>query len=290
MLVAVFAAAIIPLTLAWLGDVAEPGRLQETIARVGLGTALGVGSGQLFGGLVTDWLGWRWAFGLLALLFAFVGSLLLRDLARQGPVRPRTAAPLHFLAQLAGLLVQPWPRTILLVGILEGGAGFGALALWASHLHHALGFSLSAAGGIVALFGLGGVCYMAAARPLIHRLGAPALARLGSLLVLVSATVIGFAPGGWPAIPASLVAGFGFFAFHNVMQAAAAQMAPAARGSAVALFAASLFLGQSAGVTLATAAAARFGAAPVIALSGAVIALLGAWFAQRLQRRETAPR
>lgn len=287
MLVAVFAAAIIPLALAWLGDVAEPGQLQETIARVGLGTALGVGSGQLLGGLLTDWLGWRWAFGLLALLFALVGLLLLRDLAHQAPAPPRTAPPSHFLAQVGGLLAQPWPRTILLVGILEGGAGFGALALWASHLHHALGFSLSAAGAVVALFGLGGVAYMAAARPLIRRLGPPTLARLGSLLVLVCALVIGFAPDGRPAIPASLVAGFGFFAFHNVMQAAAAQMAPAARGSAVALFAASLFLGQSVGVTLAASAAARIGAAPVIALGGLVLAVLGVWFAHRLQQRES---
>jgi MFS family permease len=110
MLVAVFAAAIIPLTLAWLGDVAEPGQLQETIARVGLGTALGVGSGQLLGGLLTDWLGWRWAFGLLALLFALVGLLLLRDLAHQVPMPAPTAhgaSRPHFLAQVGACWHSP---------------------------------------------------------------------------------------------------------------------------------------------------------------------------------------
>ena len=290
-LVAVVAAGIIPLTLAWLGDVAEPGRLQETIARVGLGTALGVGSGQLLGGLLADTLGWRWAFGLLALLFAAVGTLLLRDLGRQrraagATVLPVSAPGAHFMAQVLAILAQPWPRTILLVGVIEGAAGFGALAIWASHLHLALGVSLAAAGGVVALFGFGGVCYMATARLLIGRLGQPRLVLLGVGLVLVSACTIGFSPLGWSALPASLAAGFGFFAFHNVMQANAAQMAPQARGSAVALFAASLFLGQSVGVTLAASLAARIGAGPVIGLGGVILALLGAWFAGVLQRRQ----
>ena len=297
-LVAAAAAGIIPLTLAWLGDVAEPGRLQETIARVGLGTALGVGSGQLAGGLLTDALGWRWAFGCLALLFFGVGLLLLGDLRRQdralaieavgAPARSSAPRP-HFLSQVAAMLAQPWPRTILLVGVVEGAAGFGALAIWASHLHLALGFSLSAAGGIVALFGFGGVCYMATARHLIRRLRQPQLVMLGAGLVLVASLVVGFSPLSWPTVPASLLAGFGFFAFHNVMQASAAQMAPAARGSAVALFAASLFLGQSVGVTLAAGLAGLVGAGTVIGFSGATMFVLGVWFAGALRRRSAAP-
>jgi hypothetical protein len=35
-LVALGAAAIIPLAMAWVGDVAPPDQLQETLARVGL--------------------------------------------------------------------------------------------------------------------------------------------------------------------------------------------------------------------------------------------------------------
>jgi predicted MFS family arabinose efflux permease len=129
---------------------------------------------------------------------------------------------------------------------------------------------------------------MATARHLIRRLRQPQLVTLGVGLVLVAALVVGFSPLGWPAVPASLVAGFGFFAFHNVMQAAAAQMAPAARGSAVALFAAALFLGQSVGVTLAAGLAGVVGAGPVIGLSGATMFALGVWFASALRRRGAA--
>lgn len=297
-LVALGAAAIIPLSLAWIGDTADPAQLQETIARVGLGTTLGVGSGQLVGGFLTDTLGWRSAFAVLAVLFCGVGALLLADWRRQqrtGPVPVRPAehaaaaaagARSGFLAGAWAILALPWPRVVLLVAVMEGMAGFGALALWATYLHQHFGFSLTAAGAIVALFGLGGVVYMAAARPVIRRLPPSRLALLGIALVCLSTATMAFTPWRWLAVPASLLAGCGFFGFHNVMQTNAAQMYPRARGSAVSLFAAALFLGQSAGVLVAAHLAERVGTAFVIALGGAVLLLVGWLFSNALWRRE----
>ena len=294
-MVALGAAAIIPLTLAWVGDTAPAGQLQETIARVGLGTALGVGSGPLVGGILTDTLGWRWAFGVLAVLYGVVGLLLLADLRRQqqrAALQPGAAAGSSashprpgFARQACAILASPWSRTVLVVGLVEGAAAFGVLAIWASHLHGALGFSISAAGAIVALFGAGGVLYMASARQVIRRLRQPELVLLGTGLVFVSALVIAFTPWRWLTLPASLVAGCGFFGFHNVMQANAAQMAPAARGTAVSLFAAALFTGQSVGVLLAASLAERVGAGRVIALGGGALMLLGWAFSRALRRR-----
>jgi YNFM family putative membrane transporter len=53
------------------------------LTRTGLGSTLGIVCGQLLGGLLTDALGWRWAFAFLVLLFGMVGSLLWGDLRRQ---------------------------------------------------------------------------------------------------------------------------------------------------------------------------------------------------------------
>ncbi|MEK9804476.1 MAG: MFS transporter, partial [Curvibacter sp.] len=83
MLVALGAAAIIPLSLAWIGDAVAYELRQETLARVGLGTTLGITGGQLLGGLFTDTLGWRWAFAFMTVLFGVVGLLLWRDGQRQ---------------------------------------------------------------------------------------------------------------------------------------------------------------------------------------------------------------
>ena len=292
-MVALGAAAIIPLTMAWIGDAVASHQLQETLARVGLGTTLGIVGGQLVGGLLADTLGWRWAFGFMTLLFSVVGSLLYADWRRQkaAPV-PASAPPsspsirLGFVAQALTIITGPWSRIVLVVAFIEGAVGFGVLAIWASHLHEALGLSLSTSGAIVALFGLGGMLYMAVARHMIRRLGQRRLAMVGVCLLGLPSMVLAFTPYWLLTIPASLLAGFGFFMFHNTMQTNATQMAPSARGTAVSLFASALFLGQSVGVLLAASLIGRIGSGPVIALGGGVLMLVGFFFARALLRRD----
>jgi len=173
----------------------------------------------------------------------------------------------------------------LLMALVEGAAGFGVLAIWASHLHRSLDLSLSMAGAIVALFGLGGMLYMAVGRRLIRRLGQQGLVRVGGAMVGASALVLAYTPHWGPALPASVLAGFGFFMFHNTMQANATQMAPHARGTAVSLFSSFLFLGQSIGVVLAASLIERIGTSAVIALGGGVMAAEGLYFARALRRQ-----
>ena len=294
-MVALGAAAIIPLSMAWIGDEVAYEHRQETLARVGLGTTLGIVGGQLLGGVLTDTLGWRWAFGLMTLLFGVVGCLLYVNWRGQ-PKAPAVAAvgmPVErpgFLSQALIIFTGRWSRIVLLVAFIEGAAGFGVLAIWASHLNQALGLSLSAAGAIAALFGLGGLLYMTIARHLIRRLGERGLVRVGGLVLGLSALVLGLSPLWWPTVPASLVAGFGFFMFHNTMQANATQMAPSARGTGVSLFALALFMGQSVGVLLAASLVAHLGSGVVIALGGGAMAALGWFFARALGRRDALMR
>lgn len=291
-LVALGAAAIIPISMAWVGDNIAYELRQETLARVGLGTTLGLVSGQLVGGLVTDALGWRWAFGITTVLFAAVGALLYADLRRQQAM-PRAAQAAGepvlrpgFIAQALLIITGPWSRVVLAVAFVEGAVGFGVLAIWASHLHGALRLSLTASGAIVALFGLGGMLYMVVARHLIRRLGERGLAMAGGSLAGLAAIVLGLTPWWALALPASLLAGFGFFMLHNTLQTNATQMAPSARGTGVSMFAAALFLGQSVGVLLAASLAARLGAGNVIALSGGVLVALAVLFARALRGRD----
>ncbi|MEP6588432.1 MAG: MFS transporter [Polaromonas sp.] len=291
LLMALGAAALIPLTMAWIGDAVPSDQLQGMLTRTGLGSTLGLVAGQLLGGLLTDALGWRWAFVFMTLLFGVVGSLLFLELRRQRTastqveLQRQPVARHGFVRQALLIITGPWSRIVLLLALVEGAAGFGVLAMWASHLHRSLGLSLSIAGAIVALFGLGGMLFMAVGRPLIHRFGQPGLVLFGGAVVGISALVLACTPHWGPALPASLLAGFGFFMFHNTMQANATQMAPHARGTAVSLFSSFLFLGQSLGVVLAASLVGRIGTAAVIVLGGAVMALLGVLFAWALRRR-----
>lgn len=294
MLVALGAAAIIPMSLAWIGDNVAYELRQETLARVGLGTTLGITGGQLLGGVFTDTVGWRWAFAFMMGLFLLVGVLLWRDghqhRHQRAPVPDPTSAaqstgPSHG-RKVWGIITGRWSRVVLAVALLEGASGFGVLAIWASHLHQAQGLSLSASGAVVALFGLGGMFYMALARWMIPRLGEHGLARLGACLLGLSAGVVAYTPVWWASLPASLLGGFGFFMFHNTLQTNATQMAPASRGTGVSLFASFLFMGQSLGVLLAAALVVPLGSGHVIALGGAIMAVLGVAFSYGIEWRQ----
>ena len=297
-LMALGAAALIPMAMAWVGDHVPSDQLHEMLTRTGLGSTLGIVCGQLVGGLLTDALGWRWAFGFLTGLFGLVGALMWVDLRRQqqaARARPAAAAPTAasaartgFVQQAFNIITGPWSRVVLMMAVVEGAVGFGVLAIWASHLHASLGLSLSMSGAIVALFGLGGMGYMAVGRMLIRRLGQQRMVLAGGGLVGVCALVLATTPHWAPAIPASFLAGFGFFMFHNTMQASATQMAPHARGTAVSLFASFLFLGQSVGVVLAAVLIERIGTGAVVALGGICMALEGVFFAWVLGRRAAA--
>jgi len=290
-LVAMGAAAVIPLAMAWVGDTVPYELRQETLARIGLGTTLGLVSGLLVGGVVTDALGWRWAFGLTTVLFAVVGGLLYVDWRRQKaqgltavtrPPGPRVA----YLRQVVAILGGRWSRWVLIVIFIEGVMGFGVLAIWATHLHEVHGLSLTLSGAVVALFGLGGMLYMALARHLVRRFGERGLALLGGGLAGLGAMALGLTPWWQLAVPASLLSGFGFFMLHNTLQTNGTQMAPTARGTAMSMFAAVLFLGQSIGVLLAAGLSVRIGSTAVVALGGAVLIVLGAVFSHAISRRD----
>lgn len=279
------AAAIIPLALAWTGDAVPYARRQETLARVGLGTTLGIFSGQFVGGILTDTIGWRWAFVLLTLLFLSVGLVL--QLHRRHPSVGGTLTPASgghkLLGQTGQLLRQTWVRKMMVFSLFQGAAGFGMMALVASHLHERHNLSLASAGAIVALMGLGGVTYMASARPLIARLGETGMALAGGLGMALALGVLALSPW-WQITPAAmLLGGFCFFMLHNTLQTLATQMAPQERGLGVSLFATSLFLGQALGVALAAALIDHIGSAPVLCGAAAVMMSIGTVLRQQLR-------
>lgn len=287
-LAAACAAAIIPLALAWTGDTVPYARRQETLARVGLGTTMGIFGGQFIGGLITDTLGWRWAFVLLTGLFLLVGLLLqLHRRDHEAALAAQAGSPSGkgLMRQTRELLRDDWVRKMLSFSLLQGAAGFGMMALVASHLHQLHGLSLSGAGAIVALMGLGGMGYMVTARTVIKRLGEAGMVLAGGLGMALALGVLALSPW-WQITPAAmLLGGFCFFMLHNTLQALATQMAPQARGLGVSMFAATLFLGQALGVALAAALIDHVGSAPVLCTAAAVMVGIGTLLGQQLRKR-----
>jgi len=282
-------AAVIPLSMAWIGDVVPYEQRQTVLARFLIGQILGVSAGQLLGGLAADFLGWRVPFFLLAGGFAAV-SVLLFSMRRRLPPRAvmvtRTEghALQRMLREFGLVLREPWARVITLTVFLEGAFVFGAFAFIASHLHRTHGLSLSTAGSVVMLFGFGGFLFAGSSRLFVQRLGETGLAFWGGIAMFASLLAIALLPAWWWSVPACFVTGLGFYMLHNTLQTNATQMAPERRGAAVAAFAFCFFTGQSAGLALAGAVTATIGTRGII-VCGAVGVLIVALGFTRLKAR-----
>ena len=171
--------------MAWIGDVVPYEQRQPVLARFLIGQIVGLSSGVWLGGFAADHLCWRAPYFLIALLFAAASAGAVRAV----PTRCRRAARAtqrgsgpawrRVLSEFAGVLALPWARALLALVFLEGMFLYGPFAFVASHVHDAFGLSLSSAGALVMLFGLGGLLFALGSRHLVSRLGERGLARWG---------------------------------------------------------------------------------------------------------------
>jgi YNFM family putative membrane transporter len=284
-LMGAFAAGIIPLTMAWIGDRVSYEQRQEVLARLLSWTVLGIMLGSWLGGAMAQSVGWRSAFVVVAVLFLIAASGVGR--AARHDAAPSIAATHagHFGGQVADLLRSAWTRRVLAVVFLEGSLAFGGLAFVPTMLHERFSLTLVEAGGMVALFGLGGLLYSRVAGSWVRRLGAPRLAGSGGACLALAFATLAWMPNWIFAVPACLVAGLGFYMLHNTLQTCATQLSANARGTGVAVFVTALFLGQSCGVTTAAFVFDRFAATVWFAWAGPLLLGLALYFGSRLRMR-----
>lgn len=290
------AASIIPLSMAWIGDVVPYDQRQPVLARFLIGQIIGLSGGVWLGGFAADHLGWRLPYAALAVFFAAI-CVALFAIDRRLPVRARVrregsgSALGRIATEFGGVLARPWARLILGLVFLEGACLYGPFAFIASHLHDRHGLSLSASGGVVMLFGLGGFLFALLSHRFVALFGEAGLARWGGALIGASLVAVALGPSWVWALVGCFGAGLGFYMLHNTLQVHATQMAPDRRGAAVSAFASCFFLGQSVGVSIGGALLGTLGAARFIVVGAVGVVAVSAVFGWRLQRRlrEVAP-
>ena len=89
------------------------------------------------------------------------------------------------------------------------------------------------------------------AHHLVRLLGERGLVLWGGTGLGLSFALLAIAPNAILPSPPSCLSGITFYMLHNTLQTNGTQMAPEARGSALALFALCLFVGQAIGVPIA---------------------------------------
>jgi predicted MFS family arabinose efflux permease len=280
------AAWIIPLGMAYIGDVVPYARRQQVIGRYLAGQISGQIFGQAAGGVIGDWLGWRSVFFVLAGVFALAALALARELLTNPLTRPPAPRELRsrgFVADYSAVFSNSWARIVLLAVFLEGALMFGTFAYVGAYLHQRFGLSFTAVGLLVGTFGIGGLIYAFTVSSLVARLGQRGLATNGGLALGVAFLTLATTPTWWLMPFVIALIGLGFYMLHNTLQTNATQMTPEARGTAVSLFASVFYLGQTAGVALAAPVVDHQGAAPAFIASAILLPALAMWFSSRIR-------
>ncbi|HEV2107811.1 MAG TPA: MFS transporter [Thermomicrobiales bacterium] len=287
-LTGVAAAALIPLSLAYIGDTVPYGERQAALGRYLSAIALGQILGASLGATVADVLSWRLIFLAYGLAALGVG-LKFGRIARRQPLPPvtETAEPgprtvKRYARPYIAVLRESAARVVLVTVCLEGLCFFGGFVYVGASLRDRYGLPFAAIGLILAGFGVGGIIYARIIGRLLPRLGERRLVLLGGSLIISAYLAIAFTPA-WQPIPALVViTGIGFYMLHSTLQTKATELAPDARGTAVALFAFFLFLGQSLGALFFGQIVTRAGYTPALALSATLVALIALFFASRV--------
>lgn len=278
---------IIPLAMAFIGDVTPYERRQQVLGTYLSGQIMGQLFGQAAGGILGDLFGWRNVFFLLAGLLALATAALVRELI-VNPVARDSAraspAPGGFVADYAAILGSRWARIVIAAVAIEGAALWGTFAYVGADLHLRSGLSFTLVGVIVASFALGGLAYSLSVRFLVGRFGQIGLAIRGGLLLAAAYLALCVVPWWLAPLPVMGI-GLGYYALHNTLQTNATQMIPHARGTAVSLFSSALYFGQTLGVAVGALVVDRYSAVPLFIGAAITLPLLALWFAHELRRQ-----
>ena len=273
--------AFIPLSLAWIGDTVAYERRQPLLARFLVGQMAGVGFGNAAAGWLGEHFGWRAIFFALALLLLVVAILLLVEIAGN-PMAHRSGsgrgAMRESFRRMPRLLVLERLRVLFATGFTEGLFIFGALAFVAVYLQRRFGVGPGVAGTLAAAYAAGGMVYALLARRAVRGLGERGLVALGGVALALGYSALALSDFLIVSTLGIAAVGAGFYMLHTTVQIHVTQVPAEDRGSAVALFATFLFLGQASGVWLAGRVVDSVGMTPVFVAAAIGLALLAAGF------------
>ena len=246
----IFAGGLIPLVLAGLGDAYDMAERQVMIGRMLFAIIAGQMLGSVVSGLANDAFGWH-----SSLVVGAAVGVLAAAVAWLGMPRGASAGAARSSGSVAALYGRVFanPKAIWLYGcvMVEGAAFYGLFPfmselLLATTATSAVSISVET-GLVLGAFGIGGLLYAFSVRALLRRLGVRRMCLIGSVGAAACYAALALLPFWWLDALAMFLAGIMFYMLHNSMQTEATELAPTARGSAVALFACGFFIGQGVG-------------------------------------------
>ncbi|MCC5640575.1 MFS transporter [Nostoc sp. CHAB 5844] len=287
-LTGMFAAGIIPVTLAYIGDNFPYTERQAAIGKYLSALVLGQILGGSLGGIFGEYISWRDIFLVFGIVSLAIAGLLWRGTRhfRDGNRSTQRFSWATFKPYYQ-LLTQATARTVIVAVFIEGFCLMGAFAYVGAFLRDRYGLPYVTIGFMLSSFGLGGLIYSRSVKWLVQRLGEIGLMGVGGWLMCVCFLAIALLHNWILFIPFSILMGLAFYMMHSTLQTQATELAPEARGTAVSLFAFSLFIGQGIGAAVFGRIVDNFGYVPCFIIAGIAIALLAIWLVKKADTHTT---
>ncbi|MEX0954824.1 MAG: MFS transporter [Rhizobiaceae bacterium] len=275
------ASAIIPMSLAWIGDNVPFSERQPVLARYMVGSIMGLVFGQLIGGVLTGFADWRLVPVVAGCVYLIVTLGLLIE-SRRMPFlvsRSVSGSGLPFGEVLKRVLGRPWSRRVLLAVSIEGFALFGTITFISISIASRFAINPALVGAILALYAVG-----SAGNSLIVGRLLPIMGRSRFFMLAASFAIAGMAlvslASVLPLVAIGVaVMGLGGAGMHNSLQTFGTQLLPEARASGFAFFATCLFLSQSIGVAVYGILITAYDITAPFLVGMVLVAILGLWFA-----------
>ncbi|MGH9175691.1 MAG: MFS transporter, partial [Vicinamibacterales bacterium] len=277
-LTGIVAAAVFPLTLAYIGETVHYSQRQHVIGYTVMASSIGQVISSGAGGFLAAFLSWRAIFAFDGLIALAITIAMLRnaDAARRSITTRRSSR--------AGFALVLRDRRHILFYVLifiEGIFTLGAFSYMGALLRDRDGFSYTAIGAIISLFGLTAIGAGRIIGPLARRIGEARMILFGGIgaagcfgLTVLQPAIVFF-----PLAMALL--GVTWIVMHTTLQTRATELAPGARATGISLFAFALFLGSSAGALIVAQAIERYDYDPtmlglaILTLAFAIVASFG---------------
>jgi predicted MFS family arabinose efflux permease len=266
------AAAVIPLALAYIGDAVPYESRQGAITNLMGATSTGSALSTAVGGVIGSFISWRAVFALYGVIAVVVAAIFFRLPAPKPAHVSGSGSTFRFREVLSNRQAQ----LVYALVAIEGIVVLGAFTYLGAYLRDKFDLAYFVIGLILSCYGLGTLLTSRLVFPMIRgRSTERQLVLVGGLLLGVA--YVALAPlSWWPLAPIPmLLMGIGFALFHSTLQTRATELAPGARGTAVSLFAFSLFVGGGLGSAGFGLLVESRGYNPVLILSGALMFVIG---------------
>jgi predicted MFS family arabinose efflux permease len=283
-----FAGGVIPIALAISGDLVPVNERQVAVGRLLGAITLGnlVGSPAI--GAVTDLLGWRGGFAVMALLA--LAALVAAVIGYRGIVTapPSSAGLADLPATYREIFRNPQAKICYGSVVVETICLFGLFPFVALLLHQICEERAFVAGLVLSGLGIGGIAYVVLVAKLLERFGEQKLMFSGGLAMGLGVMAVALRLPWQLEFLIFCLLGMGYYLLHGVIQIYATELSATGRTTATALHAMSYSIGQAIGPIVYGAALTSVGLTATVLFTGSMLIVVGAVCAHHLRRTPAA--